>query len=109
MQRYLNIYNHFGYENQMEKLIEEANEVKEAVLEYEEVCFNSSTADFTDVEVMLRKREHIVEEVGDLLSLATQIISRYEISKPELDKVMDFKLDRTIQRIKDNYYGGNNE
>ena len=52
-------------------------------------------------------REFIIEEMGDMLILLTQFIAKYHIGKEELDAAMDFKLDRTVNRINSGYYEKN--
>lgn len=90
MDKYLDIINHFGEKSQCKKLMEEAFEFVETVYEYNVNDINT--------------REHLVEEMGDILLLLTEFIAKYEIGKPELDKVMDYKLERTLDRIKTGYY-----
>jgi NTP pyrophosphatase (non-canonical NTP hydrolase) len=90
MDKYLDIINHFGEKPQCKKLMEEAFEFVETVYEYNANDINT--------------REHLVEEMGDILLLLTEFIAKYEIGKPELDKVMDYKLERTLDRIKTGYY-----
>ena len=105
MQRYLDIINHFGYRNQMKKLNEECYEFLEAVDIYEDAWLEQGGENpyYTVAEMMIF-RDHIVEEMGDILILLTQFIAKYDITKEELDKVMDFKLDRTEERIVTKYY-----
>ena len=105
MQKYLDIINHFGLKSQKRKLDEECYEFLEAVTEYEElVCENESYDYPYTVEELDIFRDHIVEEMGDILILLTQFIARYNISKEELDEWMDYKLFRTEHRIKTGYY-----
>ena len=49
-------------------------------------------------------RDHVVEEMGDVLIRLTQFLARYDIKKYELDVWMDSKLDRTKYRIRTGYY-----
>lgn len=90
MDKYLDIINHFGEKTQCKKLMEEAFEFVETVYEYD-------TKD-------IKTREHLVEEMGDILILLTEFIAKYEIEKQELDKIIDYKLNRTLDRIKTGYY-----
>lgn len=105
MQRYSDIMNHFGIRNQMKKLNEEAYEFLEAVNNYEALIFeNECYGDVYTVEELDIFRDHLVEEMGDVLILLTQFIARYGISKEELDEWMDSKLARTEYRIKTDFY-----
>lgn len=74
------IYEHFGYENQMNKLYEEMIEYKSA----------------TDIE---NERE----EMCDIWVVLTGILFGKE-EKENSKKIIDFKIKRTLRRIKDKYY-----
>lgn len=89
MDLYYDIIEHFGLRNQLKKLTEENHEFVESVIDFDN---NADT------------RDHIVEEMGDMLILLTEFIAYYKIDKSELDKVMDAKLKRTIKRIASDYY-----
>lgn len=106
MQRYEDIMNHFGLRSQMKKINEETYEFLEAVNNYEALIFENECYDnvYTTEELDIF-RDHIVEEMGDVLILLTQFIARYKISKTELDEWMDAKLDRTEYRINTGFYG----
>ena len=104
MKTYLDIIDHFGYRNQLKKLHEECFEFIEAVDNYEDLLMFVDDATPHDIELT---REFIIEEMGDMLILLTQFIAKYHISKEELDATMDFKLDRTVNRINSGYYEKN--
>ena len=78
------IYNHFGEEAQMHKLIEEAGELAEAVRE--------------------GYKEHITEEIADVLVLVEQIIKEHNIVNVSIIEVFEQKVERTIERIAAGYY-----
>lgn len=102
MERYLEIINKFGVRNQMKKLHEETFEFLEAVDNYEDsISFDE------DISVSNILRDNMIDELGDVLLLLTQFIARYDIKKYELDEHMDYKLERTEQRIKEGYYEKN--
>lgn len=101
MKPYLDIMNHFGYRNQMKKLNEECFEFIEAVDNYEDLLAFVEDATPHDVDLV---RSFVVEEMGDMLILLTEFIARYHIKKEELDATMDYKLDRTLERIKSGFY-----
>lgn len=105
MQKYLDIMNHFGLKSQKRKLNEECYEFLEAVTDYEELVCENECYDYPyTAEELDIFRDHIVEEMGDMLILLTQFIARYNISKEELDKWMDYKLLRTEHRIRTGFY-----
>lgn len=100
--KYLKIIEYFGINTQLKKLNEEVWELEDAIRNYEkqaDVC-----REYCSELHVKKEREHIIEEMGDVLNLLTQLIFKYEIEKKELDKVMDYKLDRTIERIENKYY-----
>lgn len=104
MNIYLDILNHFGYRCQMKKLNEEVFEFLEAVDNYEDELSFHLIGDKVGENLL---RDHVVEEMGDMLILLTEFIAKYKISKEELDEVMDYKLDRTVKRINSGYYDKN--
>ncbi len=106
MQRYLDIINHFGLRSQMKKLHEEIYEFLEAVDNFEDAKIDTDTDDnkyFTEEELQIF-RSHVIEELGDVLILLTQFIARYNITQSEVDTWMDYKLERTENRIKNKFY-----
>lgn len=100
MKSYLDIIEYFGVRNQMKKLNEECFEFLEAVDNYEDEL----TFHLTDKVGENMLRDHVIEEMGDILTILTQFIEKYEISQEELDPYMAFKLQRTLDRINSKYY-----
>lgn len=98
MDIYLRIMNHFGYRKQMKKLNEETYELLESIGDYE----NALASD--NVEDLHMLRNHAIEEMGDVLILLTEFLCKYDIKKEELDMIMDYKIDRTLERIDMGYY-----
>ena len=96
----MDIIEYFGVRNQMKKLNEECFEFLEAVDNYEDEL----QVHLTDKVGENMLRDHVVEEMGDVLTILTQFIQKYEISQEELDPYMDFKLQRTLDRINSKYY-----
>lgn len=80
----IKIYNHFGQETQMKKLIEEANELAEAV--------KSGNTD------------HIAEEIADLMVLIEQIMIAFPILSNRVNSEFSYKIERTLDRIESGYY-----
>lgn len=78
------IFLHFGLKKQLLKLAEECLELIEAMLEND--------------------REHIKEEIADVMVLASEFKEFYEITDTELIEMMEYKIDRTIDRIDEGYY-----
>lgn len=80
MNRYLKIINNYGVNAQLKKLNEELYEFEEAVLEKHD-------------------KEHITEEIADILVILQQFKEKYNIDLAEINKVMRYKVDRQIRRI----------
>lgn len=104
MQRYLDIINHFGLRSQMKKLNEETYELLEAIDSYEDAVLDSNVNEFYTTDELNIFRNHIIEELSDVLILLTQFIATYDIKQSEVDGWMDYKLDRTEERINSNFY-----
>lgn len=83
-EKLLKIINHFGIRNQLKKLNEECYELIEAVNYYE--------------------LKEIIEEVADVQVLLNEIKAYYGISNEIEEKVMLYKIDRTLERIESGYY-----
>ena len=80
----LEIYNHYGYKNQLKKLSEEVYEFIEAMLEYE-----TGTGDI----------EHVIEELGDIEFILYQFKEANEINNNEIRDVWKYKSRRQLNRI----------
>lgn len=82
------IVEHFGKENQEEKLLEELEELKsELKINIEE---NTVT-------------ENTISEMADVHILIAQLLIKYD-KQEEYNEAVEYKLKRTIQRIKEGYY-----
>lgn len=74
------IINHYGYENQLKKLIEELRELEEVILYH--------TYD----------EEHIKEEMADVINLIEQI-SVFQGWSEDINEIKEFKINRQLDRI----------
>lgn len=97
--KYITIFDNFGYRNQMKKLHEECFELLEAIDTYEDV-----KGDCSDPEIQDMFRAHVVEEMGDVLNVLYGFVYKYKIREEDLNKNMRIKVDRTLDRIKTKYY-----
>lgn len=88
-EKYDKIFNYFGYENQRRKMNEEMQELNDAILLYEK--------GIGDIQ-------NVIEEMGDLLNILAEFMQEYDITQDEVRDSMQFKLDRTIERIDSGYY-----
>lgn len=82
------IVEHFGKENQEEKLLEELEELKE------ELIINIEENTIT---------ENTISEMADVHILIAQLLIKYD-KQEEYNEAVEYKLTRTIQRIKEGYY-----
>lgn len=76
----LKIFNYFGERNQLKKLNEETYELCEAILSKDD-------------------KEHITEEVSDVLIMLGQIILAYDLDNNKINEIVDSKIERTLLRI----------
>lgn len=89
MNKYQQILEYHGYERQLLKLIEESNEL------------GASIARFLGEET--RERDDIVSEMADVLVLIRQMAIIF--GENEIEKEVEFKLDRVLERINGNKKG----
>ena len=82
MSDYKKIINHYGVNKQLKKLSEEVYEFEEAVLKK-------------------HNKEHITEEIADILVILQQFKEKYNIDLAEINKVMQDKVDRQIKRMEE--------
>ena len=80
-----NIFEHYGEENQLEKLKEELNELYEAVVDFQG---NQSEAN----------RNHLAEELADVEIMLRQIKA---VVGDKVDEFIQYKLTRQLKRIED--------
>lgn len=82
------IINHYGVNAQQRQLVEEVFELQEAIIQYEKPRRYHS-------------KEHIAEEIADVMVMLKQFQLYYDISTEEIEKIMQYKVDRQIKRIED--------
>lgn len=94
------ILDYFGIENQLKKLNEESVELLEAG-----VMLNVAN-EIDNIPIINKKgfRKHVIEEIVDVQIVLDQIKKAYDVSFDEENEIRKFKLNRTSQRIDDNYY-----
>ena len=92
------ILEHFGITNQIDKTIEELNELKEC-LSYIEIERNI-------YDMKPEHIEHLVSELADVYIMCEQLMEHYKLEH-ELDITIDYKLNRTLERIETGYYKNN--
>lgn len=85
------IMDYYGYENQREMLIEECAEAIQAVQKLKRVPVSSQEFE--------RNYEHLKEEIADLLIVAAQMYMF--LGDKGIDKIIDYKITRQIERIEE--------
>lgn len=92
----LQIINHYGINNQQRKLQEEIFELQEAINIHE-------LKESVEYEIPLTEiygtKKHLTEEIGDVIVLIKQIQLYYEIPTEEVKKIIEYKVNRQIERI----------
>lgn len=89
------IIEHYGVNHQQRKFAEEVFELNEAIIQYEivyrDMCYSG--------EVINNQRQHIAEEIADVMVILKQIQYYYEIPDEEIEDVMKYKVQRTLERM----------
>ncbi len=92
----LKIIEHYGVKHQCKKLNEECYELIEAIGEYEEDYIK---VDCNEEWVLPFMKEHLTEEIADVMVLIEQIRHYYNISSEEVTKIFWSKVDRQLDRM----------
>ena len=92
----LKIIKHYGINHQQKKLEEEVFELQEAITTHE--LKQSVEYDIPLTEIVGTK-EHIAEELADVMVILEQIKLYYEISSEEITKIFWSKVERQLGRI----------
>ena len=97
----LKIIEHFGINNQQRKLEEEIFELEEAIT-------INQLKETVEYEIPLTEivgtREHIAEEIADVMLILEQFKTYYGITNEEITNIFWSKADRTLKRIESGYY-----
>lgn len=82
----LEIIKHYGLKAQLKKFNEEVYELLESIIQKD-------------------SKEHITEEYADVVLVLSQIGLYLNIEPNEVDKIVDYKVSRTLNRIKEENNG----
>ena len=93
----LQIINHYGIKSQQRKLQEEVFELQEAIINHE---LKKSVEYEIPLTEIIGTREHITEEIADVLVMLKQFQYYYGIEDKDIKKIMKFKIHRQLERIK---------
>lgn len=95
-EKLLQIINHYGVMPQLKYFQSEVFELNEAILEYEHFYLHTGKA----MTYYNMSTEHIAEEIADVMVMLTQFMEYYDISATDIQPIFDMKVDRQIERIK---------
>lgn len=92
------IIDHYGVASQQKKLAEEVFELQEAIREYQD--FDEANSVYEgDLYIMPKFRDNIIEEIADVFVILGQFIEHYKIDTKEINDIMNFKINRQLERI----------
>lgn len=102
------IVNHYGINKQLKYLQSEIFELSEAVIKDRNTgCFENALdtifrvcAPLINTKYVDTSKEHIKEEIADVMVMLKQIQLYYNISTADIKEVMKNKVARQIERIK---------
>lgn len=89
------ILDHYGSGHQIDKCIEELSELK--------YCLEELKSETDDVERHLLLVQEIVQEIADVIIMATQMSIKFGVK--EVEEQVEYKIKRTLRRIEDETRG----
>ncbi len=89
----LKIINHYGIEKQLKYIHSEYFELDEAIIDYKYVEV------YKDSPAEKYHKEHIAEEIADVMVMLKQIQYYYEIPDEQIEDIMKQKINRQLERI----------
>ena len=93
----LKIINNYGVNNQLRKFNEETFELQEAIVSEKLKDNIQNTRPLYDI---VESRKHIAEEIADCYVMLEQFRLHYNISSNIIKTMMEYKINRQIDRIK---------
>ena len=88
----LKIINHYGIGNQLKYIHSEYFELDEAIIEFEKA------SEWTP-SMVENCKNHIAEEIADVMVMLKQFQYYYDISNEHIEKIMREKIKRQLERI----------
>lgn len=104
------IINYYGINKQLKYFQSEIFELNEAILYYEKTSFYELFSDAwrnvrnTFCGIMSQqqekdpRREHVIEEIADVMVMLKQFQLKYNIKTEDIKKVMQYKIARQLER-----------
>ena len=90
----LEIINHYGLMKQLKYIHSEYFELDEAIMDYRYVeVYKGSPAE-------KYHKEHVAEEIADVMVMLKQFQYYYGIDDSYIESIMNAKIDRQLERIK---------
>lgn len=93
----LKIINHYGVMPQLKYFQSEVFELNEAIIIYEDE--RPHLDDEADEGYIKMLKEHIAEEIADVMVMLEQFKLYYDISSEEITNIFWSKVDRQLERI----------
>ena len=93
------IINHYGVMPQLKYLQSEVFEFNEAIFQYEEQ--KRACEEFCSRLHCDKEKEHITEEMADILVMLFQFKEYYQIDGNDIMRIMKQKIDRQLKRIEE--------
>lgn len=87
------IINHYGINKQLKYFQSEIFELNEAII------YERATSKYGDERNDYKCIKHITEEIADVTVMLKQIQLYYNISTSDIREVMNYKIDRQLNRI----------
>ena len=91
------IISHYGVNAQQRQLAEEVFELQEAITTHE---LKNSVSYEIPLTELIDTREHITEEIADVMIMLGQFVYYYDINERNINKIADYKIKRQLERIK---------
>ena len=96
-EKLLKIINHYGVIPQLKYFQSEVFELNEAIMILEHYEEYANDQDYQTT--LKRQKEHIAEEIADVMVMLEQFKNYYEISSEEITEIFWNKVDRQLERI----------
>ena len=96
------IINHYGFDNQLDQLIEECGELIVSIAKNKRYTF----ADVSFVNISKDRYDNLIEELADVKNLIEQLELEYDYVKEGIEVMIDHKVNRELDRIGRTSIGG---
>lgn len=100
----LQIVNYYEIKNQLKYFQSEIFELNEAIIQYEMAKDDNKERIIKDGRPrwnMDYYKEHITEEIADVMVMLGQIKYYYGLNKDKITEIMNYKIDRQLKRIEE--------